>query len=495
MKKLLSIIIALATLFLVSCASDDPTESIEPWITSIISTTASVQVGTTATTQTDATVPTTSTPAASSTQGDTAPQTPQIQFIKSGYPYYANYVVETSSKVILMNYLGGNGGMNDIKAIYYYSKADGEFYPFCFNPLCDHNNYDPQTQTYTPKCIGSILRDPFFARADSSNLVYLDSRLFFPYMGGLYSCSEFATDMKEEVILEKYNSFDDYRDGRGGVNPVIYSLTSDEDSLFFCHITPKGKQEWLKYTPSSKKITNISDLADSAGKTAGKEYSIYKISDGRVYMIGYVWNNDGTSKTAAGNYVADIEFKSIKNLDDEPYKSYIFKTNDGYVCRDKIGSESVAEKHSLVYRKLSGETFTIIEDSSKTLGNWIGYLYMTDKYIYFTKGAGDLIGYSYFSYAGRYDELIGNTDGRVYRYDLNTGNVDVFLDEKYIDVLYIEYINEDENVAVIVAQSYEKTGEKHNGYDVFELFQPLFKCRLDENGIVDDYEIVDFSEI
>ena len=485
MKKFLSIIIALASLLLVSCASTTPVESAEPsWLTSIISTTASAQEATTATARLETAAGTDATTATETTKSGT---TPQVPFLKSGYPYYATNVVETRSKVILMNYL--SGGTNDIKAVYYYSKADGEFYPFCFDPFCDHNNYNAQTQTYTPKCIGAILRDPFFSKWDLSSLVYLNSRLYFPYMGGLYSCSEFATDMKEEVILEKYSSFADYRDGRGGVNPVITSLTSDGDSLYFCHTTPEGKQEWLKYTPSNKKITNISDLADRAGKEMKTEFSIYKIGDSRVYMIGYVWSDDGTTKTVAGNYVADTEFKSVENLDDVSYKNHIFKTNEGYVSREKIGSESVAEMHSLVYRKFSGETIKLIDDSSETLGNWIGYLYMTDRYIYFTKGASDFLGYSYFSPVGRYDEVSSNTDGKIYRYDLKMGNVDVFLDERYIDALYIEYINEDENVAVIVAQSYEKTGEKHNGYDIFELFQPLLKCHLDENGIVDGIEI------
>ncbi|MBO4429236.1 MAG: hypothetical protein J5832_04710, partial [Clostridia bacterium] len=129
MKKLIAIFIALFTLFLVSCGGD--------------------VVDTTATNDTPATEPS----------------------VLSYWSSSKHAAIEMKSRVLLAGQTG---------RLYYYSKADGESYPFCFNPLCQH--------TYQEKC-PSILFNHQYSSQNQTYYNEYDNRVYFARGQQIYSTS------------------------------------------------------------------------------------------------------------------------------------------------------------------------------------------------------------------------------------------------------------------------------------------------------------------
>ena len=502
MKKFLSIIIIFTSLLLTSCASTTPTESTEiSWKTSIISTTASAQEATKDTAGTVAT--------ASTTKSE--PVTPQTPFVPSGYSNVDSNALETKSKVILTDFIILN---EVIKTTYYYSKADGEFYPFCFDPFCDHNNWKNGKRTLD--CVGNAILQ------SKNSIYYFNSRIYFTFDGTIYSCSEFASDLKRELVIEDLSSLtaEEYTK-RKNMNHglIIYDFVGDNGSLFFYHVNPDGKVVWYRYDISSKKLIDMTDDLKRAGDKIGVTFAVTGVSEGHIMLSAYSdyhENQYGSMEgTFEGDYFADFELDEFVGFDC-PYTSRVlFKTNDGVIMKifsyrspddvstdiDPVGDVGITpqdENYDIVLRRFDGTTEMIIENAVKTFGfSNVYLLYLNDKCIYFTNNIYKKIGVEWLFWKGTTQDIFASFDGNVYRYDLNTKKIDTFFksNDNYYDVIAIEYANNEENVAIFYTQVYYDKNNVIDGFEEYEVDQCILKCHLDSNGVVDGYEIVDFSEI
>ena len=486
MKKLLSIIIALATLLLVSCASTTPVESTEPsWITSIISTTASAAATLAPWTSAEPTVytHTEATTATSSTQGTITPTSP---FVPSGYTRSSNNAVETKSKIILADYMSYEG--HALKATYYYSKADGEFYPFCFDPFCEHKSYKFGSDSIS--CIGNLIR----AERGKNHLYYYNSRIYFVLDGTIYSCSEFATDLRKEVVMEdlSYLSKEEYQKRKkqnGGI--IIYKFQGDAGSLFFEYVDPDGKVIWYRYNTETRKMINMTEKIDAAAKKMGIVLYPEEFAGGHIFMFG-----GKSDSTVSLNYVADYELNDIRVYNNYGILVTLFKTNDGLVMYGFYKDDN--KNYDIFLLKTDGTTETIVKNARKTFGfKSTEVLYMNDKYLYLCNIIYEKLGVEWLSLIKTAQDVTACYDGRIYRYNIKTGEIDVFFESvgDFCDVRKIDYINEKDGVAIINTKYYVDQNNIINEFEEYTVETYIIKCHLDSNGVVDGYEIVDFSEI
>ena len=486
MKKLLSIIIAFATLLLVSCASDDPAESTEPWITSIISTTASAATTQTAASSTagtnasETTVPTETTTATSSTQGGATPIEP---FTPSGYSSNGTGGVETRSKVIF----SGNGNDGTV----YYSKADGEFYPFCFDPFCEHP-LSFQTESHCLARMTSSLNH----HTMGSSMFYLNSRIYFVYWGSIYSCSEYATDLRLELELEHFDSRADYVANlkRAGNSLIFDDLAGFGDYLFFKYIDPDGSVSFYRYDVVKRQKKRLDDDLHALEEKLGLKLVPSGIIDNYIYLYAY----DGERNFVRG-YVCDYDLKNEIPTEEKSDAWHLFHTDRGIYVRDysrykNNGNNQTSYDLTLV--KPDGTVETVVKDVYGSFkGNQSSLICITENYVYFINTKGTKIGYVK-NFHGVI-ECIPNTDGKLYRYDMKTGKKEVVFDgalDDFYEIEAIRYLNEEEKIALLYSQTRVKTDEMYEGEPVYEWVNMILKCRLDENGIVESFEIVDFSD-
>lgn len=482
MKKTMSIIIVLASLLLTSCASATPAGSTElSWITSVISTTASAQVGT------SATAGTTQTESTSMTTQKTGGTTPSEPFLPSGYVCVTSSAFETRSKVMLKDFKG-------FQALYYYSKADGEFYPFCFDPFCNHKRNGDQS----PGCLAAVL---LYNGAYYQSVSYINSRIYFPWRGSIYSCSEFATDLRLEIELEKFESAKQYSEAinSGGVTREIFqNFFCSDDSIFFNYVDPNGEVGWYKYDTSTQQLKRMNDDLKALGDSLGVELVVSDIAFGYIYMFGYknAYKNQYGELEGdfAGGYICDLNLKNAIKTEEKNETYTLFRMSDGILRKDKSRYGGTSN-YDVILLKSDGTVETFIKDVRNTLGlPSAKLLYYVDGYFYFVSLVRQTVGYVY--YWRGYELQETNGDGNLYRYNVKTGKVETVFScggTDHFDILHVEFVDMNERIALITSQTEVETEEMHNGMPVVEGRHEIIKCHLDENGIVESFEIVEID--
>ena len=235
MKKIVCLIIVFASLFLASCGGKA-----------------------TGTTQTEAT---------ENPTPITAPYT--------SASHYA--AVDTPSRILLFH--GGT--------LFYYSKADGESYHFCFDPLCRHP-----------------LRSHCVARQFMSHTSRIDAcvysekynRFYFARGQKIYSTSFDASDLKLELSLGENGIID----GSGSQETMSYDFYIRRiriygDYIYFLHANDdSGKWQILRYNIITRKAEEM-----TSGKTEwvisyelANEYIYFKTLDNNNYFKYYTTDMD-----------------------------------------------------------------------------------------------------------------------------------------------------------------------------------------------------------
>lgn len=222
--------------------------------------------------------------------------------------------VETESRVLLVQ----SG------ALYYYSKADGQSYRFCFNPLCQHTVNDNCT---------SIL----FNRSDSmsSTVAYSNelSRFFIVRGQKIYSMSFDASDLKLECSLGEKGDISEFLYHSND----IYRIRSYSSYIYFIYKNNKtGHNQVFRLNVKNSKLEEM-----TSGK---KEWAIgYEIADGYIYLK--MLDEDNIIRY----YTTDMDFnnkKQVKNpIDDSDMgvsmglydgKFFYSKGTDGIYSIDPI---------------------------------------------------------------------------------------------------------------------------------------------------------------
>ena len=221
MKKVICLIIILASLFLVSCGE----------------------------------APITPTGTAGETSANTPIEEPKHTIVPVTHSLY-HAAIEAPSRVLL-----AQGG-----GLWYYSKVDGESYRFCFNPLCQH--------TFAEKCPSQFF---WHAGATRNEITFSESENRFYFLRGqnVYSTSFDASDLKLVCSLGSDGGPD-----QPAYNQRVFALTNIsyyDGYVYFCYTNDmSGRNQIIRCLIKTGKVEQM---------TPDDEWVIaYEIADGYIYF-------------------------------------------------------------------------------------------------------------------------------------------------------------------------------------------------------------------
>lgn len=328
-----------------------------------------------------------------------------------------------------------------------------------------------------------------------TSVFYLNSRIYFVYWGSIYSCSEFATDLRLELELEHFDSFQDYsiKLKRAGNALIFDNLAGHGNYLFFRYIDPDGTVSWYRYDVVKRQKKRMDDDLHALEQKIGLKLMLNGIINNYIYL--YAYDSDG--KFVCG-YVCDYDLKNEIKTEEKSDAWQLFYTDWGIYVQDysrynNNGTNQTSYDLTLV--KPDGTLETVVKDVYGTFkGMYSAPTYITEKYIYFINSKGTKIGYERVWHGVK--ECIPYTDGKLYRYDPKTGKTDVVFDgvlDDFYEIERVDYIDLEERIALLYSQTRVKTDEMYEGEPVYEWINMILKCHLDENGIVDSFEILDME--
>ena len=495
MKKLIAFVLIIVTLAIAfaSCAGENtPEATTYNYYTSKIT-----PVATTATesiTPTEGTIyvnePTESTTEATiaSTTATTGTTTPAEVFVPKGNGNLVDtHYIETKSKILFLKGLSGVG--NEYNPLYYYSKADGELYPFCFDPFCEHIDASAELKI---KCVGTAMSSPIAKPPANADPVYLDSRIYFVYFDAIYSCSEFATDLRLEYSFHEYDHLT-ITEILGRYNHKIFAICDFcgyGSSLLFKHIDENGNIIQYIFDIKTKKLSSLTEKIKEAGERLGVSLYISQFTNEKIFFEAYTNVKREPSVTGSfivagdfmGCYESDYELNEIKKIDFRVPSNPIFKTQNGFVF-----DETRNGKSGLYSIMFDGSEKVIFEDYDSEL-NCVNtrFAYLTDNSMYYFGEDPVEMGIDESLFG---DVRKNQSGGKLYRYDLNTGKSQLVLDDVRYDGFEVYYIGKDDNVVLMRVQKYEKisaTKVKTTG-------GVIIKGTLDANGNFVDIEEVELE--
>ena len=254
--------------------------------------------------------------------------------------------------------------------LYYYSKADGKAYAYCYDPLCEHNNED-------------CTANPDFGF--TAWYIFFINNRFYGHTGNgkIISFSFNGTDMKIE-----YNT--DYGNAKNpwghcmAIGPYIY--------IDLCSYASKdGKAHTLRFN------VETGEMEDLTEKTGNYIYPCF-FYNGEIY--GY--------DTGLGRLKADLDLNYCVKIERIPYSNFsagscFFQTT--YDDKNAIGIE--------IYDMKTGESVIL---SHETLGieKTPRILCVDENYIYFYEHQKYFIGNILIG-RGIYESVYKNNNGSIYR--------------------------------------------------------------------------------
>ena len=404
MKRVICVLFVLASLFLVSCAGETPIASTEE------------AVATTATTTVEVTEPT------------------AVLFASALH----HAALESPSRILLFH---GN-------TLWYYSKADGESYRFCFNPLCQH--------TLKENCLARS----FMSHSCTSDLcVYSEknNRFYFARGQHIYSTSFDASDLKLECSFGETGALDQMK------YPASLSILRMYDDYVYFRRTndDTGKRQIVRYNVATRKIEELTSADD--------EWVIgYEIADGYIYFKTI--DNDNNIRY----YTTDMDFKERKIVFDPIYPANAgvsMGLYDGKYFYERIAGESDGELYRI--NPLTGEKSLIVKDERLSAsGSMI--MCVKEDGLYFSAGNFTTLGYAYNGTTERYD--IGTMRNSIWRISFN-GEFTKILDFPRGEIETLNFV--DGGVIIHFNRIYHKEIDVEDPKAVGGVFV-LFK--IDENG-------------
>ena len=206
--------------------------------------------------------------------------TPKAAPITSASHYAA---VESPSRILLFH----------TSTLWYYSKADGKSYRFCFNPLCQHS-------------IKENCSARWFMSHDcrKDGCVYSEkyNRFFFSRGQNIYSSSFDASDFKLEYsfgengkILSSFQTIELFT-----YNFYIRRMLVHEDYIYFIRTNADtGRWQLVRFNIKNRKVDEMT--------SADNEWVLgYEIADGYIYLKTFDSNN------VIRHYTTDLDLKERK---------------------------------------------------------------------------------------------------------------------------------------------------------------------------------------
>ena len=293
MKKFIALFLAIVSITVVICSCGNSRKTIETQTDTngeIVTTTTKEQA------TTKVTIKETTGKATETTKKKEIIE-PQISHYSKTGSTYSSAFIQMPSRVIMVD-----------RILSYYSKADGGYYTFCFDPLCDHKSQNCIAQKFQYTNGSASLLGIYPVYSEYTNRFYL------PRVDNIFSSKFDGTDIKNEVSLGE-GGFDlsnraKTKDENFLPYPTISNLQSYDNYIFFCcrsfvvdpeKSTQDIKESLWRYDLKSKNVENLFD-----GKWPSELYFTrdYFITDGKLYL------------GAVGNkyYSANLDLSDLKEV-------------------------------------------------------------------------------------------------------------------------------------------------------------------------------------
>lgn len=383
------------------------------------------------------------------------------RFIETSEPYasvfgdYASYKMRHDAldmeEIILFNYEG---------ELQYYDRQTGKFYRFCYDPSCDHQNWQ--------ECISLLFLMESFRGYQSVEYSEYDGRFYSLRGLKLYSFDQEGNDLRLEYSLGVDGALNQYI-----YNPMrATSLIILDHYAYMMYIDNQSKYHLMRYDLQEDRMTEIRYINSS--------YQIYAccVIDDELYVLV----NDGVYKMQY-DPLEKVVFCSTPFSDKDFFSETFYRNGKIYYMKEYntlYVYDFETNQETLLYRYNGSNGI----DFHNTGAGTITFHMVTDSYAYFS-----LMPY-------KEDEGVSER-GDIYRVDLITGEATLafrFSDYKYlnmnaIEVFDLHFLSED-TVMICVPFGYAK---RVNGrYEDFTSVGLVVK--VDENGDFYDPQIIEISE-
>jgi hypothetical protein len=280
--------------------------------------------------------------------------------------------------------------------VYYYSKADGNAYVYCFDPLCDHTDH---TCLANPVRIGSGW--------SFSNTFFVNNRFYAVTNDGLiYSFAFDGSDKKLEYDFE-YELPDTVVTNLWSTTfvygPYMYiTWVADE----------KGNPHNLRYNTETKEME---DLTEKTGNYISPHY----IYNGVIYGMG-------NARVMGDVYLkADLDLNQIE-VNENPAASG-YSVNHVIIGTEYEARESIFELPKLIGMRIydikTGESLLL---TNEALGvSAVEIAGITEEYIYFYDGKDVTLGTTIVNVMGANKEITvrKSNNGKLYRMNHDGTNI------------------------------------------------------------------------
>ncbi|MBE6666538.1 MAG: hypothetical protein E7603_10070, partial [Ruminococcaceae bacterium] len=183
--------------------------------------------------------------------------------------------------------------------VFYYSKADGKAYVYCFDPLCDHSG---------GKCLAQPKDFEHIPNFELRNTFFINGRFYTASQyGQIYSFSFDGSDLKIEYGEDYFPIEDRYeKQFRWSPNFCVY----DKYIYIPMNADENGNPHTLRFNTETKEMEDLTE------KT-GNDILIYFFYNGELYgrdMQLRIWVK------------ADLELKEIESIEEQPTTNQFYRS-------------------------------------------------------------------------------------------------------------------------------------------------------------------------
>ena len=265
----------------------------------------------------------------------------------------------------------------------YYSKADGEFYIFCFDPLCTHG----RDCTSFPGMLSQL------SYCEADNRFYLTDRFQLSSFSfdGIDNKKSFLEGIDRSIRLENTKSYKQY--------------------VYISALLPTEEKHQLRYDTDTKKTV---DLTEKTGLYSKISY----FYDGYIYGIWQYPDSENPESIIHQFGRTDLNFENFEVVE-PPKFNYIFTEGQNLI--------GFFDGNIVIYNVETEKQTVISED---TIGHEVSYLLGVDKnYFYFV----DQTDPTFFK--GKNKTILNRSGGRLYRVNRDGSGLICIYENENFDII------------------------------------------------------------
>ena len=288
--------------------------------------------------------------------------------------------IETPSRIVFVNPISPN-------YTFYYSKADGKAYVYCFDPLCDHGG---------EKCLANpnANQEHIFS-FDLANTFFINNRFYTATSyGQIYSFAFDGSDLKIEYSAEEEYIF-------GEINYYLWSINFRAyDKYIYIRMEKdeNGNPHTLRFNTETK------EMEDLTAKT------------GNYIAPVFFYNEEIYGRDSRNLWIkTDLNLKEIETIEAQPttdqfYGSVFF--NNAYDDLQNYNNRKVIgiQAHDMK----TGETTRFSNEMLGLEADTYNVVAVDENYVYFYQSKKILLG-TYIDHKGKEREQYKYNDGKLYR--------------------------------------------------------------------------------